>query len=80
MATRILTTSNEWQELANGDCLVQNLNNGDLYIKYADGLPSSGFNSSFRITSTSILNFPAPLTGSIYVATKASGKVAVEDV
>ena len=79
MATRIIDTTETWQELATGDCIVQNLRSGEFRVKYADALPTDGLDGAFVINNSSILNLPAPLSGAIYVASRNNARIAVED-
>ena len=79
MATRIINTTETWQELATGDCIIQNLKSGDFYVKYADTLPTDGLDGAFVVNTSSILNLPAPISGFIYVASKNNARIAVED-
>jgi len=79
MGTRVIKTTETWQEITTNDCLIQNISAGEYFIKYSDTFPEDGFNNSFVINTSGILNLPAPLSGSIYVASKNNARIAVED-
>jgi len=79
MATRIVDATQEWKELSQSDCIIQNVSNGEYFITYSETQPDNGYSNAFIIKHSGMINLPAPISGSIYVASKNNARIAVED-